>query len=160
MTDYVFVHGWLHSRYQGARWTRDEALPKIQALILQGDYVSAFALTRTALRYAPDDPQLKQHWANVSLPLTMTTAPAGAMMSIRPFGDAGMAWEPIGNTPHQCVRIPLANVRVRIEKDGTEPLEFAAFTANLQGQKIRLYSTGTIPVGMVPIAEQAPLQGP
>ena len=152
--------GWLHSRYQGARWTRDEALPKIQALILQGDYVSAFALTRTALRYAPDDPQLKQHWANVSLPLTMTTAPAGARISIRPFGDAGMAWEPIGKTPLEGVRIPLANVRVRIEKDGTDTLEFAAFTANLQGQNIRLYSTGTIPVGMVPIAEQAPPAGP
>ena len=122
---------WLHFRYQGARWTRDEALPKIQALILQGDYVSAFALTRTALHYAPDDPQLKQHWANVSLPLTMTTAPAGAKISIRPFGDAGMAWEPIGKTPLEGVRIPLANVRVRIEKDG-HPLEFAAFTANLQ----------------------------
>ena len=145
---------WLHYKNEGARWTRDEALPKIQALILQGDYVGAFTLTRTALRYAPDDPQLKQYWSNVSQSLSMTTAPPGAKIYIRSFGDAHIAWQPVGRTPLEDVRVPLANVRIKIAKEGEEPLEFATSTANLQGQKIALYRTGTIPAGMVAVAQK------
>lgn len=152
--------GWLHYQNRNARWTRDEALPKIQSLVARGDYVQAFALTRTALGYAPDDPQLKQHWANLSWPLTMTTIPPHAHMSLRPFGAANLAWNRVGKTPLQCVRVPLANVRIRIEKDGMEPLEFATFTAFLQGQKIKLQRTGTIPVGMVSVPKEAPPAGP
>jgi eukaryotic-like serine/threonine-protein kinase len=156
----IATAGWLYYRNQGSRWARHEALPKIQALILQSDYVGAFALTRTALRNAPDDPQLKQHWANVSLALTMTTAPPGATISIRPFGGAVLAWERVGKTPLDAVRVPFANVRMRIENDGIERLEFAAFTPNLQGQEIRLYPRGTIPDGMVPVPEHASWTAP
>lgn len=151
---------WLHNQNQHARWTRDEALPKIQALTQQGDYLSAFTLTRTALRYAPDDPQLKQHWLNVSQALNMTTVPPGAKVSIRPFGDANMAWQSIGKTPLEGVRVPLANVRIRIAKEGMEPLEFGTTTFFLQDQKIALYRTGTIPAGMVAVPQQAPPAGP
>ena len=97
---------WLHYQNQHARWTRDEALPKIQSLILQGDYVGAFALTRTALRYAPDDPRLKRHWATVSQALTISTVPPGAKISIRPFGEANIAWQPVGKTPLEGVPSP------------------------------------------------------
>lgn len=69
---------WWQYRNQHLRWARDEALPKIQALTLQSDYFGAFKLTRAALHYDPDNGQLKQHWQNVSLPLTMTTEPSGA----------------------------------------------------------------------------------
>ena len=139
---------------RNARWIRDEALPKIQSLVARGDYVQAFALTRTALRHAPDDPQLKQHWANLSWPLTMTTVPPNAQISLRPFGPADLRWERVGKTPVQGVRVPLANLRIRIERDGTEPLEFATFPAFLQGQKLKLHRTGTIPVGMVSVPKK------
>src|SRR5258708_32170326 len=59
--------GWFYYRAWRARWTRNEALPKIQALMMKDDYPAAFDLTRTALRYLPDDPQLKQHWSELSL---------------------------------------------------------------------------------------------
>ena len=41
-----------------------------------------------------------------------------------------------------------------------EALEFATFTAFLQGQKINLYRRGMIPVGMVAVPKQAPPAGP
>jgi eukaryotic-like serine/threonine-protein kinase len=150
----ITAGGWLYYRNQKVLWTRNEALPKIQDLIAASDFVGAFALTRTAMRYAPDDPQLRQDWANVSVPLSMSSVPPGARVSIRPFSDANPGWEAIGQTPLDGVRVPFANVRVRIEKDGMEPLEFAAFTFLLQGQQIRLYPRGTIPAGMVPVPEQ------
>ncbi|MFL6449756.1 MAG: protein kinase domain-containing protein [Bryobacteraceae bacterium] len=152
--------GWLHYQNRNARWTRDEALPKIQLLVTQGDFANAFELTRTALRYAPDDPQLKQHWANVSWPLTVTTVPSGATISVRPFGATKLAWQPVGRTPFSGTRVPLAYMAIRIEKDGMEPVEFATRTANLQGQKIKLHRTGTIPRGMVAVPKQAPPVGP
>jgi formylglycine-generating enzyme required for sulfatase activity/cephalosporin-C deacetylase-like acetyl esterase len=151
----VAAAGWVYHRDQRLRWVHNEALPKIQALILQGDYVGAFALTRSALSQATDDPQLKQHWANVSLPLTMTTVPAGATISIRRMGDDGVPWQRVGQTPLNEARVPFANVRMRVQKNGMETLEFAAFTLQLQDGQIRLHPAGAIPSGMVAVPEQA-----
>ena len=129
--------GWLYYRGRRARWARNEALPKIQALIKKGDYPAAFDLTRTALRYVPDDPQLKQHWSEISLPITLTTTPPGAKVSYRPYGDAKSPWRLVGVTPFENVRIPLAYMHLRVEKDGSEPVEFAAFTAVCRARTYR-----------------------
>lgn len=152
--------GWLYYRGRRARWARNEALPKIQALIVKGDYPAAFDLTRTALGYVPDDPQLKQHWSEISFPLTLTTTPPGARASYRPYGDANSPWRLVGVTPFENVRTPLAYVHLRVEKDDSEPAEFAAYTAALQGQNIPLYRNGQVPAGMVPVPAQAPWMGP
>jgi serine/threonine protein kinase len=152
--------GWLYYRASRARWTRDEALPKIQDLIGKGDYPAAFDLTRTALGYVPDDPQLKQHWSEVAFPITISTTPSGAKVSYRPYGDAKSPWRLVGVTPFDNVRIPFAYMHLRVEKDGSEPAEFASFPFFLQGRNIPLYRTGQVPAGMVPVPARAPWMGP
>jgi serine/threonine protein kinase/formylglycine-generating enzyme required for sulfatase activity/cephalosporin-C deacetylase-like acetyl esterase len=152
--------GWFYYRAWRARWTRNEALPKIQALMMKNDYPAAFELTRTALRYLPDDPQLKQHWSELSLPITFTTTPPGAKVSYRPYGDTTSPWRLLGVTPFDGVRSPGAYVRLRVEKDGSEPEEFATHTFFLQGQNMSLYHAGRVPAGMVPVPAQAPWAGP
>ena len=156
----IAVAFWLHSRNVRLQWARTEAPSKIQSRILESDYYGAFALTKAALRYQPDNPQLKQHWENVSLPLSMTTDPAGARVSMRPFGSADVPWEQFGTTPLDKVRVPFANLRVRIEKEGRDPLEFSAFTLFLQGQKIRLHVPSAVPAGTVLVPEHSPPMGP
>ena len=59
----VSLSGWLYYRNWRARWIRDEALPGIRTLIAKDNALGAFDLTRTALRYSADDPQLKQYWS-------------------------------------------------------------------------------------------------
>jgi eukaryotic-like serine/threonine-protein kinase len=152
--------GWLYYRGRRARWARNEALPQIQALILKGDHPAAFDLTRTALGYLPDDPQLKQHWSEVSLPITLTTTPPGAKVLYRPYGDAKSPWRLVGVTPLDNVRIPFAFMHLRVEKDGSEPAEFVSFGFFLQGRDIPLYRTGQVPPGMVPVRARATWMGP
>ncbi|HMC57894.1 MAG TPA: SUMF1/EgtB/PvdO family nonheme iron enzyme, partial [Candidatus Solibacter sp.] len=152
--------GWLYYRGRRARWTRNEALPKIRALIEKVDYPAAFDLTRTALGYVPDDPQLKQHWSEVAFPITLTTTPSGAKVSYRPYGDAKSPWRLVGVTPLENVRIPFAYMHLRVEKDGSEPAEFASFAFFLQGRNIPLYRAGQVPAGMVPVPARAPWMGP
>jgi len=121
--------GWFFVRSQRARWVRDEALPRIDSLVAHGDGVGAFQLTRTALSYAPDDPRLKQHWSNVSSAISLTTTPPGAKVSFRAYGDANIPWEVVGQTPLQAVRLPMAQVRLRIEKEGMETIGGRHFPA-------------------------------
>src|SRR5258708_2191180 len=88
----IGLSGWLYYRNWRARWTRDEALPRIRNLVAKGDYVAAFDLTRTALQYVPDDPQLKQHWSDISVPVNLTSTPPGAQALYNQYGDAGAHW--------------------------------------------------------------------
>jgi cephalosporin-C deacetylase-like acetyl esterase len=151
--------GWFYYRGWRARWTRNEALPKIEALMMKNDYPAAFDFTRAALRYVPDDPMLKQHWSEVSFPVTVTTTPPGARISYRPYGDAASPWRLVGVTPFANVWVPNAYMRVRLEKDGSEPVEYAVHMSHLQGQNIPLYGAGKIPAGMVSIPAEAQWPG-
>ncbi len=152
--------GWLYYRSSRARWTRNEALPKIRELIGKSDYPAAFDLTRRALSYVPDDPQLKQQWSEVSLPLTMTTTPPGVTVSYRPYGDAALPWRLVGQTPLQNVRVPLAYMRVRLAKEGWEPAEFATHTGFLLNGNLPLSRPGEVTAGMVKVPSQASWAAP
>jgi len=155
----IGLSGLFYYRNWRARWTRNEALPKIEALMMKNDYPAAFDLTRTALRYVPDDPALKQYWSELSLSITLTTTPAGAKISYRPYGDVSSAWRLMGITPLENARVPSAYMQLRVEKDGSEPLEFAVHMAQLQGRNIPLYHAGKIPAGMVAVPAKAPWAG-
>ena len=148
----ICAGGWFYLGNRRTRWVRNEALPQIQSLIARSDPLAAFELARTALSYAPDDPQLKQHWSNISTSLSMTTTPPGATVSYRPFGDVNRPWQLVGQTPIEGVRIPVAHVRLRVEKEGMETSETAMLTAALNGQNIALSPAGKIPPGMVPVS--------
>ena len=147
-------------RSSRARWTRNEALPRIRELIGKSDYPAAFDLTRRALSYVPDDPQLKQQWSEVSLPLTMTTTPPGVTVSYRPYGDAALPWRLVGQTPLYNVRVPLAYMRVRLAKEGWEPAEFATHTGFLLNGNLPLSRPGEVTAGMVKVPSQASWAAP
>ncbi len=152
--------GWSYYRSSRARRARDEALPRIANLIAKSDFVSAFDVTRAALTYVPDDPQLKQHWSEVSIPLTLTTTPPGAKLSYRRYGDAKAPWRVVGQTPFKNVDLPLAYLHVRLERQESDPSEFATFALLMQGQNIPMLKTGGTPEGMVFVRAQAPWTGP
>ena len=151
--------GWLYYRNSLARWTRNEALPQIRSLVEKDDFAAAFDLTRTALGYTPDDPDLKQLWLQVAMPVSITTTPPGAQVSYRPYGDNKSPWKHVGTTPFKNILMPWAYVNVRVEKERQETLEiagvFAFFDAN-----IALTPLGQLPEGMVAVPEKSSWASP
>ena len=152
--------GWLTYRNWRGQWTRDEALPQIRKLIGKGDYLAAFDLTHIALRYDPDDPQLKQHWSELSIPLNLTSTPEGAKVLYKAYGEASSQWRSVGNTPLKNVRVPAYFMQIRLEKEGFQAVEFATHGVVLLGQSIPLPRAGDVPTGMLAVPERPSWVGP
>jgi hypothetical protein len=107
----------------------------------------AWKLLRDAERYIPDDPQLRQMRDVVTAVTSIRTVPDGAEVFIKDYGDPDDAWEMIGRSPLDQVRIPHGYLRWKFVKPGYEPLEAAKsfrFDAPL-----RLEPKESVPPGMV-----------
>ncbi|HUF47726.1 MAG TPA: protein kinase [Vicinamibacterales bacterium] len=105
------------------RWARVDAIAEIERLYHSGRTMHAVRLARDAERYAPDAiAQVRAAWQ----PFMLVTEPAGATIEARNYHDPEGAWEPLGTSPLQNVRLPLGYYRVRITKAGYKPLEVGA----------------------------------
>jgi dienelactone hydrolase/predicted Ser/Thr protein kinase len=138
---------WQQSRQ---RWLRNFALPEIQRLTDAGDLYGAFVLALEAREVAPDDPQLQQAWANLSVPLKILSEPPGAEVSMHSYGESGGEWTELGKTPLN-IRVPVSMVRFRVTLDGYVPLEAAPPTFG-GSHTFRMHRQNETPAGMVPIA--------
>jgi TolB-like protein len=63
------------------RWAREDALPRLQALVAADDYEAAFVLGREIERVTPRDPLLRELEPSFSAKVTLKTAPDGARVS-------------------------------------------------------------------------------
>jgi formylglycine-generating enzyme required for sulfatase activity/dienelactone hydrolase len=141
---------WWWIRDAGPRWARAVALPEIAARIEKEDYYGAFLLARQAQRYLPANPSLERFWKDQTFPLTVVTDPPGADVAMKPYGEVGARWEPVGRTPFKGLRAPVVNLRLRITKDGFAPLEIASDLSGwLRVRHFTLDKAGDAPAGMV-----------
>ena len=131
---------------QRARWARTVAAPEIQRLVDHDDYVSAYRLARQALEVLPDDPQLRQLWLNVSVPMAVTGEPSGAEVAFKPYGDSTADWYSLGRTPLEGIRTPRTMLRFKISKTGFVPIEVSGARRTVP---YRLDTIGMAPSGMV-----------
>lgn len=97
---------WTTQQRDRERWAREEALPQLQSLIGQDDYVAAFDLAQRIARVVPNDPQLRALEPMHSAPVTLDTDPAGAEVYFKPYEAPESAWRPLGRTPLVGVRVP------------------------------------------------------
>jgi hypothetical protein len=143
--------GILWVRGSEARWARSEAVAEITDLIERGNVYDAYRTGRRALRHGANDAELQRLLNRISLPVAITTQPAGAEVLVRGYAKSDESWERIGVTP-TTVRIPYAMMHWRIAKAGYEPFEGAPFSGEALGvlmQGLVLDSAGTRPPGMV-----------
>ena len=92
----------------------------------------------------------------MSLTGSLTTDPPGAEVSYRSYGAGDDAWQPLGQTPLEDVRLPRGIFEWRIELDGYEPRRLAepnpsvllANLATLDPLSVPLEPEGSAP-GMV-----------
>ncbi|HEX6465252.1 MAG TPA: serine/threonine-protein kinase, partial [Vicinamibacterales bacterium] len=90
---------WSYIRDSRARWARDTAAPEVGRLAAVGELVPAFRLAQRALAAAPNDPQVKSAWTDITSPLPITSEPAGADVAVRAFSGSDEGWIDLGETP-------------------------------------------------------------
>jgi formylglycine-generating enzyme required for sulfatase activity len=135
------------------RWAREEAIPRIAELLQRDEYAAANTLAEQAERYAPADPVLAGLWPQITVTPSPTTTPAGARVSVRPYGSPPETeWRLLGTTPLSNVRLPHGTYRWRVEAEGFEPAEFARNAADMvPPASVELSPRGQTPPGMISI---------
>jgi dienelactone hydrolase len=144
----------------GVRWAREEALPKIRALVETGwdGNLEAYRLAERAERFISADPALHELLRQVSVTTTFLTEPPGATVWVKPYFEPDAPWQRLGETPVRDVRVPLALLRNRVEKPGFVPILRAGDLAKYDWKtgvivplthSFRLAPEGSQPAGMV-----------
>jgi serine/threonine protein kinase/dienelactone hydrolase len=131
------------------RWVRNEAIPEIERLFVAQDADAAYRLARRAMQIAPQDPQLKQLWSNLTAPTIIQSDPPGATVHFKAYATPDAPWTPLGTTPTAELDLPLAQLRFQVTRDGYTPLEAAPQLAPVI--QFKLHRLGTVPARMVAV---------
>ena len=126
------------------------------------DYIKIFELAIEAKKSIPDDPQLAKIFANFSTRLDIQTDPPGAKVYIKYYQEPDNEWRYLGESPVDIQSMPIAFLRLKMEKEGYEPVLAGAVSWGEYDSKAekrlpgKIYATldkkGTIPAGMVRVA--------
>jgi len=117
---------WLWHRSSRVRWALQTATPEITRLVDAGEYVKAAGLVQEARSALPKDPALEKLWMRATGEVSITSVPSDAVVSIRPYRGDPNAWETLGKTPLQKVRLPLDAYVWRLVKPGYASAYFIA----------------------------------
>jgi formylglycine-generating enzyme required for sulfatase activity/dienelactone hydrolase len=138
---------WSRIEESRVHWARETAVAEIARLQHQGEIVGAYLVARRGLQIAPDDQQLRQLWANLTVEGAITSEPSGATVAFRDYRAGNSAWVELGTTPLENASVPSTLLHWRITKTGYEPLDVARGVDTLV--PFRLVRIGTAPPGMV-----------
>jgi len=122
------------------------ALPEIARLDAEDKNVAAFRLARQVLPYLPGDAAAERLWESLTFEYSVDTEPEGAEVSWKSYAEPESAWEALGRTPIQNVRLTKLRPRWRIQKPGFEPVEIAPGGWALH---VKLHPLDSVPKAMV-----------
>jgi serine/threonine protein kinase/formylglycine-generating enzyme required for sulfatase activity/cephalosporin-C deacetylase-like acetyl esterase len=160
---------WGLRRSASIRRTRETAIPEIIRLTGKGEDDAAFALARQAEQVIPNDPELLKLWPDISLEISVHTAPEGGEVYMKEYRADDRAWQHVGLSPIEHLKIPFGTLRWRVTKEGYDTLEATSYTRekvtgpNGSGRSLifpeygtttlnlSLTANGTVPEGMVRI---------
>lgn len=123
---------WTLQQRSQERWAREDALPRLQALVAADDYAAAFDLAREIGRVTPNDPVLRQLESSFAAKVRLDTLPGGAQVFYRPYASGEEDWRLIGETPLVDVAVPIGVGLWRIEKEGHDAALLALRNPGLQ----------------------------
>jgi eukaryotic-like serine/threonine-protein kinase len=152
---------WSLRRSARVRWTHETAIPEIIRLSGKGEYDAAFALARQVALVIPNDPALLKLWPDISLEIAVHTSPEGADIYMKQYRADDRAWEYVGRSPVERLKIPFGLLRWKASKQGMETIEALSYAIerrrelSLPGRgttlNLSLAASGSIPEGMVGI---------
>jgi eukaryotic-like serine/threonine-protein kinase len=150
--------GWLWHRSSRVRWALGTAMPEITRLVAAEEFTKAAVLIREARTVLPEDATLEKLWTEATWEVSFESVPSGADVSFRPYRGNANAWENLGKTPLQKIRVPQNYYTWRIAKPG-----FAIAYRILPGspgrqvsikRTVRLHPERSVPPEMVSVQGQ------
>src|SRR2546422_10643222 len=97
---------WSLRRSARSRWARETAIPEIIRLSGKGEDDAAFALARQVALVIPNDSALSNLWPDISLEIAVHTSPEGADIYMKQYRADHRAWEYVGRSPVDRLKIP------------------------------------------------------
>ena len=138
----------LHRQSQ-IRWANEIAIPEMQILLVEYDWLKAFDLLQKAKKYIPNDSTILRLGSRIAKPITVITEPKGAEVYYQPYSDVNGEWIFLGTTPLIEIKLPRYTLyRWRFEKEGYE-VAYAGNGYRFDTLYRTLHEKGTIPEGMV-----------
>ena len=108
---------------QEYRSARIEMLPRIEALVEQGDVARAFELALDVAETLPEDPVLQDLLDRITVTMSFITDPPGADVYYRRYSATDDDYQLLGTTPLEGVRLPRVVSSWRVDKPGFETAE-------------------------------------
>ena len=153
---------WSLRRNARVRWARETAIPEIIRLSGKGEDDAAFALARRTALVIPNDPALLKLWPDISLEIAVHTHPESADIYMKQYRADDQAWEYVGRSPVDRLKIPFGLLRWKASKQGFDTLEALSFSVARRKElllptrgtsilDLSLAASGSIPEGMVRI---------
>ncbi len=152
---------WSIRRSARARWARETAIPEIIRLSGKGEDDAAFVLARQAALVIPNDAALLNLWPDISLEIAVRTSPDGADIYIKQYRADDQAWEYVGRSPVDRLKIPFGLLRWKASKQGFETIEATSWARERWKEllppgggttlNLSLAASGSIPREMVRI---------
>ncbi|MBN2408677.1 MAG: protein kinase, partial [Candidatus Aminicenantes bacterium] len=152
---------WFFNRQAKVRWATNVALPEIERFIGDGyqNFLQAYDLAVQAEKRIPKSPELAELLSKCAVKINVLTAPPGAAVYIKPYATPDGEWAFLGISPVKDKRVARTFYRLRIEKEGYEPIDCYRTTFYLDLEKgtvapsvsidIPLDKAGSVPSEMV-----------
>ena len=130
-----------------------ESINKIESLSRSTKYFEAFQLARQVERAGGDTSLSEAIQNSYSRAINIQSTPAGASISIRPFGETSKdaAWIELGTTPMEKLRVPRGAMEWRATLAGHATEYQTGFAATNKQVSIALWPPGASEAAMVPV---------
>jgi len=131
------------------KWGIEQALPQMQNMMHDWDFVNAFQLAKQVVKYIPDDPEFMRIDSLITARITILTDPEGADVYFKLYSDVKEEWISLGTTPLSHLAMPNRTMyRWKLVKPGYE--DVYAVSSTFEDTLYRtMHKSGIIPVGMV-----------
>ena len=160
----LFATLYLH-RQNRIHWAKDEALPRIEKLINERksytDNIKAYKLALKVEKIIPNDPRLAECFNKCAVKMSITTEPQGATVYMKDYKKPKDPWKKLGVTPIDDMRLPLAVLRLKFEKEEHETVLAACNNWDMSHESKemshfeisrKLDRKGKLPSGMVRVS--------
>jgi len=128
---------WFANRTNERAWLLDEAIPGIEHYLDVADWEHAYRLAREADARVPGSREIAELWPRLTWLVSITSEPAGATVFRQSYTADTSAWEMLGRTPLEQIRVPYGLSRIRLELDGYRPVLRALGGAHINWRELK-----------------------